>query len=86
MSEAGCCPKTRQGVAERFLAKKKPPLSWLSHRLLVFKRLLKGLQRDGSLLGAGDEIRTRDSLLGRQVIAPSPLASCRLALLAVLTT
>jgi len=70
MSEAGCCPKTRQGVAERFLAKEKPPPCWLSHRLLVFKRLLKGLQRDGSYVGAGDGARTRDSLLGRQELSP----------------
>ena len=60
MSEAGCCPKTRQGVAERFLA---TPPCWLSHRLLIFKRLLKGLQSDGPYVGAGDEFELATACL-----------------------
>ena len=38
------------------------------------------LQRDGSCVGAGDGTRTRDSLLGRQIVTKSPLASSRRAL------
>ena len=47
---------------------------------LVFGRLLTGLQRDDILRRAGDGIRTRDSLLGRQVVTKSPTACREMAL------
>jgi hypothetical protein len=49
------------------------------HRLLLVKRLLTGLQRDDTKQKAGDEIRTRDSLLGRQVVTKTTLACCKSA-------
>jgi hypothetical protein len=35
---------------------------------------LKHFESDGLRSGAGDRTRTRDSLLGRQVVARTPLA------------
>ncbi len=64
--EAGCVPKRWQGVAVRFCSKNKIVSLLPYHRLLLVKRLLTGLQSDDTKQKAGDEIRTRDSLLGRQ--------------------
>ena len=57
-----------------FLHTTKPSPCFLLHRLVATNWLKKGLQRDGLQRGAGDGARTRDSLLGRQVVALSPLA------------
>jgi hypothetical protein len=78
--EAGCVPKRWQGVAVRFCSKNKIVSLLPDHRLLLVKRLLTGLQRDDTKQKAGDEIRTRDSLLGRQAPPISPLASSKTAL------
>ncbi len=64
--EAGSCPKAGQGVAVHSLSRKKIVPLWLPYRLLLVKRLLAGLQGNDLQKKAGDEIRTRDSLLGRQ--------------------
>ena len=56
-----------------FLPTRKPSPCFLYRRLVVVKWRQKHLQRDGLLRGAGDGARTRDSLLGRQVVAKSPL-------------
>src|SRR6266700_2395320 len=49
-----------------FLHIEKPPPCLPSRCLVVPRRLVIGLHRDGLYLGAGDGTRTRDSLLGRQ--------------------
>src|SRR5260221_13965369 len=46
----------------------------------VARRDLTGLQRDDVQVGAGDGTRTRDSLLGRQIVAGSPTACHEMAL------
>ncbi len=63
-----------------FLHKTKPPPCFPFRRLLVAKRLVVGLQRDGRSNKAGDGTRTRDSLLGRQMVTGSPLACRKMAL------
>jgi hypothetical protein len=67
-------------VAARVCAQKKTVCSGLYHCMLVFKQRLKLSQKDDCLLGAGDGTRTRGNLLGRQMVAGSPLASYELAL------
>jgi hypothetical protein len=58
------------------LHKKTPSVYFPFHWLVVFNRLEKGFQSDGVPRKAGDEIRTRDSLLGKQVVAKtSPACS-----------
>ena len=64
---------TRQVFVERLLGQKKTAASTDDHCSLVLKPLVKPFEDNGSWVGAEDEIRTRDSLLGRQVIAPSSL-------------
>ena len=49
------------------------------HCSLTLKLLVRPFEGDGSYGGAGDGTRTRDSLLGRQVAARSPLASYKVA-------
>jgi len=65
---------TRQNVAVRLFAQNKTASCFLLHRLVATNWLQKGLHRDGLQCGAGDGARTRDSLLGRQVPARTPLA------------
>ena len=48
-------------------------LSW-PHRLLAMKWLERLVESDGRSEKAGDEARTRDSLLGRQEPTKTPLA------------
>jgi hypothetical protein len=50
-------------------AKNKTAFSDLHHSLFVIHWLVKLFERDGLEKKAGDEIRTRDSLLGRQVVS-----------------
>jgi hypothetical protein len=63
-----------------FLRNKTPPAFLPLHCLVVPNGREIGLQRDGVPERAGDGARTRDSLLGRQIVAKSPLACTRLAL------
>src|SRR5450631_1610507 len=56
----------RQGVGVYLLPKTKTVSCCFYHRLVALNGLPKRLQRDGLEKKAGDEIRTRDSLLGRQ--------------------
>jgi hypothetical protein len=70
---------TRQNVAVRLFAHNKTAPCFFLHRLVATNWLQKHLHRDGLQRGAGDEIRTRDSLLGRQNVTISPLAYCRMA-------
>jgi hypothetical protein len=58
----------RQIVTGRICVYNKTACSGLHHCLLVFKRRMKHFQRDGLLRKAGDGTRTRDSLLGRNVL------------------
>jgi len=58
-----------------FLRNTKPSPCFPSRRLVVLNWRQKRLQRDGSVGRAGDGARTRDSLLGRQSLTKSPLAS-----------
>src|SRR6266700_6224436 len=62
----------RQGVGSRLVPKKKTVSCCYSHRLVALNWLPKRLQRDGLERKAGDEIRTRDSLLGRQELTANP--------------
>ena len=71
---------TRQNVAVRLFAHNKTVPCFFLHRLVATNWLQKGLHRDGLQRGAGDGARTRDSLLGRQGVAESPLARYRLAI------
>ena len=73
--EAGVCQKRRQVFVEHLLTQNKTAASTYFHRLLALKESAKGVENNGSWKKAGDEIRTRDSLLGRQVLPISPLAS-----------
>src|SRR5712692_4156430 len=73
--EAGGYPKTRQVSVGRLLRYKKTAVSIGHHCSLAIKRPVKLFESDGLRSGAGDGARTRDSLLGRQVGARSPLAS-----------
>src|SRR6516164_5795825 len=63
-----------------FLHHEKPPPCLAPRRLVALRRLVVGLHRDGSYFGAGDGARTRDSLLGRQGVAETPLARYRSAI------
>ena len=53
---------------------KKTAVSLCHHCSLPIKRPVKDFESDGLRRGAGDGARTRDSLLGRQAVAFSPLA------------
>jgi hypothetical protein len=87
-NQAGGEKRRRQDVTRNrgrmsldvFLHTGKPPPCFPHQRLIVTRRLLIGLDRDGSSSGAGDGTRTRDSLLGRQIVARLPLACFRRAL------
>ena len=59
---------------EDLLGHKKTAVSTAHHCSLVLKRLVKHFEDDGSMLGAGDGARTRDSLLGKQGVTGSPFA------------
>jgi hypothetical protein len=80
--EAGVCQKRRQVFVEHLLTQKKTAISKCSHRLLALKEPAKRVENNGLEEKAGDEIRTRDSLLGRQVRTKTPLACHEPALLA----
>jgi len=72
--EAGVCQKRRQVSVERCVRHKETvALSW-PRRLLAVKWLERLIESDGRVEKAGDEARTRDSLLGRQGVTISPLA------------
>jgi hypothetical protein len=71
--------KTRQVSVEHPLREKKTAVSPAHHCSLPIKRPVKHFESDGSKRRAGDGARTRDSLLGRQGFAKSPLARYRLA-------
>ncbi len=58
--------KRRQMFVGGFCDREKTAVSIDHHCSLPIKRPVKHFQRDGSCSGAGDGIRTRDSLLGRQ--------------------
>ena len=62
-----------------FLHNKTPSACLPLHCLVVPNGREISLQRDDVRLGAGDGARTRDSLLGRQVVTRSPLASYEMA-------
>ncbi len=53
-----------------FLHIEKPPPCLPYRRLVVPRRLVIGLHRDGLYTRAGDGTRTRDSLLGKQELYP----------------
>ena len=55
-----------QIVAAHRLPKNKTAFSDPHHSVFVINWLVKLFERDGSYKKAGDGIRTRDSLLGRQ--------------------
>jgi hypothetical protein len=76
---AGVCQKRRQVFAERLLTQNKTAASKYFHRLLALKEPAKRVENDGFERRAGDEARTRDSLLGRQVVSKTPLASYKMA-------
>ncbi len=80
--EAGVCQKRRQVFAEHLLTQKKTAVSKCFHRLFALKEPAKRIETDGLEKKAGDEIRTRDSLLGRQELTNLPLASYEPAFLA----
>jgi len=63
-----------------FLHIKTPSPCLPYHCLVVARRLVIGLHRDGLYCGAGDGARTRDSLLGRQSVTRTPLACYKVAL------
>ena len=74
--EAGVCQKRRQVSVGRCVTQKETvALSW-PHRLLAMKWLERLVESNGQEKRAGDEARTRDSLLGRQEPLKTPLASC----------
>jgi hypothetical protein len=77
--EAGGYQKTRQVSVGRLVTQKKTAISSDHHCPLPIKWLVKDFEKGGSESGAGDGTRTRDSLLGRQVAARSPLASYEMA-------
>jgi hypothetical protein len=64
------------------LHREKPSPCLAFRRPVALRRLVIGLNRDGSYKRAGDGARTRDSLLGRQGITTSPLVCHELPLLA----
>ncbi len=64
---------------EHLLRQKKTAVSNCHHCSLPIKRPVKHFESDGLRSGAGDGARTRDSLLGRQELITSPLASCEVA-------
>jgi len=63
-----------------FLHNKTPSACLPLHCLVVPNGREISLQRDDVHSGAGDGTRTRDSLLGRQVVARSPTACHEMAL------
>jgi len=67
-------------VSEDRSLKTKPPPCFSSRRSVVLNWREKRWQRDGWFCGAGDGTRTRDSLLGRQIVAGSPFACRKMAL------
>ncbi len=78
--EAGVCQKMRQvSVGHGLIGKRIASLSHL-YCLLFVKQPVRREKRDDGGSGAGDGTRTRDSLLGRQIVAKSPLTCFRLAL------
>ncbi len=74
--------RTREGRMSLYtlLHNKTPSPCLPLHRPVGPNRREIGLQRDDVLFGAGDGTRTRDSLLGRQVVTKSPTASREMAL------
>src|SRR5260370_23892908 len=68
------CRKRGRMSLHAFLRIKTSPPCLPKRCPVVARRLLAGLQRDDVQVGAGDGTRTRDSLLGRQAVALSPLA------------
>src|SRR5260221_656507 len=72
-SGAGGCQKRRQVSVEHLLRQKKTAVSICHHCSLPIKRPVKHFEGDGLRKRAGDGTRTRDSLLGRQVVILSPL-------------
>jgi hypothetical protein len=58
--------KRRQVFVERLLLKKKTIILMPYHCSLPLKRPVEHFENNGPFEKAGDEIRTRDSLLGRQ--------------------
>ena len=72
LREAGGDPKSGQDVVDRDSSIQKTVPLWPLRRLLRLKQPVVGLERNGQDHGAGDGTRTRDSLLGRQVIPKSP--------------
>jgi hypothetical protein len=59
---------------------KKTAVSNCHHCSLPIKRPVKHFESDGVRRRAGDGTRTRDSLLGRQIVAASPLARYKVSL------
>ncbi len=74
--------KIRQVFVGGFCDRQKTAVSIDHHCSLVLKLLVKPFEGDGLGKGAGDGARTRDTLLGRQGVAKSPLVWFTLALLA----
>lgn len=74
------CQIGRQGVGVHLSPKTKTVSCCFYHRLVALNGLPKRLQRDGLEKKAGDEIRTRDSLLGRQIVTISTHACYEMAL------
>ena len=76
--EAGTCQKRRQVSVEHLLRQKKTAVSICHHCSLPIRRPVKHFESDGLVKRAGDGTRTRDSLLGRQMVAGSPPASYKM--------
>jgi hypothetical protein len=66
--------KRRQVFVGGFCEIQKTAVSICHHCPLPFKWPVKHFESDGFDKRAGDGTRTRDSLLGRQVVARTPLA------------
>jgi hypothetical protein len=63
-----------RNARKRVVLQKKTAVSPVHHCSLAIKRLVKHFESDGFGRGAGDGARTRDSLLGRQVVTYLSLA------------
>jgi hypothetical protein len=72
-------PKRGRMSLYTFVHIKTPSPCLPYHCLVVARRLVIGLHRDGLYGGAGDGARTRDSLLGRQEVTGLSLAWYRSA-------
>ncbi len=72
--------KARQVFVERLLIKKKTVMPIAHHCSLPMKRPVKHCEDNGFSRRAGDGARTRDSLLGRQIVTGSPPAYHEVAL------